>query len=87
VQYYKVRDFLGRIRCPVFVADPEDDQFWPGQSAEVYNGLACPKTLVRFLAAEGANWHCELKARGLYDQRMFNWLDKVLATRASGSDR
>jgi hypothetical protein len=63
-----------QIQCPLFIADPDDEQFWPGQSQEVYDALVCPKTLVRFTAEEGANWHCEPKARALYDQRLFDWL-------------
>lgn len=74
VRQYNVRDVIGQIQCPMFIADPDDEQFWPGQSQEVYEALACPKALVRFTAEEGANWHCEPKARGLYDQRMFDWL-------------
>ncbi len=75
---HNARDVVGQVRCPVFIADPDDEQFWPGQSREVYEALNCPKTLVRFTREEGANWHCEPKARQLYDQRMFDWLAKVV---------
>lgn len=78
VRQYNVRDVIKQIQCPMFIADPEDEQFWPGQSKEVYESLVCPKTIVRFTAKEGANWHCEPKARGLYDQRMFDWLATVM---------
>jgi hypothetical protein len=74
VRQYNARDVISRIQCPMFIADPEDEQFWPGQSREVYEALICPKTIVRFTAEEGANWHCEPKARALYDQRLFDWL-------------
>jgi hypothetical protein len=62
----------------MFIADPEDEQFWPGQSREVYEALDCHKTLVPFTREEGANWHCEPKARSLFDQRMFDWLATVM---------
>lgn len=78
VREYSVRDVITHIQCPMFIADPDDEQFWPGQSKEVYEALVCPKTIVRFTAEEGANWHCEPKARGLYDQRMFDWLATVM---------
>ncbi len=78
VQLFNVRDVLKLIRSPVFIADPDDEQFWPGQPREVYEALDCPKTIVRFTAEEGANWHCQPKARGLYDQRMFDWLATVM---------
>jgi hypothetical protein len=77
-QQYHVRNVIGQIQCPMFIADPDDEQFWPGQSQEVYDALTCPKTIVRFMREEGANWHCEPKARGLYDQRMFDWLATVM---------
>ena len=78
VRQYNAREVIQQIQCPLFIADPEDEQFWPGQSQEVYDALVCPKTIVRFTAEEGANWHCEPKARALYDQRMFDWLATVL---------
>jgi hypothetical protein len=58
VRQYNVRDVIRQIQCPLFIADPDDEQFWPGQSQEVYDALVCPKILVRFTAEEGANWHC-----------------------------
>jgi len=75
---YNARDVIDKIECPMFVADPEDEQFWPGQPQEVYDALKSPKTIVKFKASEGANWHCEPKGRSLYDQRMFDWLATVL---------
>lgn len=75
---FNVRDVITQIKCPVFIADPEDEQFWPGQPRQVYEALDCPKTIVRFTAEEGANWHCQPMARGLYDQRVFDWLDPLL---------
>ena len=80
-QRFNARDVIKQVQCPMFIADPQDEQFWPGQSQEVYDALACPKTIARFTAAEGANWHCEPKARGLYDQLMFDWLATVMPTR------
>jgi hypothetical protein len=77
IKRYNLREVIGRIQCPIFIADPEDEQFWPGQSREVYRSLKCPKTIVRFTAAEGANWHCEPQGRSLYDQRVFDWLESL----------
>ncbi|MFC6633625.1 alpha/beta hydrolase family protein [Microbulbifer taiwanensis] len=78
VRQYKVGDLLQKIRCPMFIADPEGEQFWPGQAARVAKTLKCQKTLAPFTAREGAAWHCEPKARSLYDQRMFDWLAGVV---------
>ena len=71
LEHYNLRDIAARIRCPMFIADPEDEQFWPGQSQALYDALTCPKHLAKFTRAEGANWHCEPLARALYDQRAF----------------
>jgi hypothetical protein len=80
-QRFNARDVIKQVECPMFIADPEGEQFWPGQSQEVYDALTCPRTIERFTAAEGADWHCEPKARGLYDQRMFDWLATVMPAR------
>jgi dienelactone hydrolase len=75
---YTLRGVVDQIRCPVLIADPEGEQFWPGQSQELYDLLPGPKTLAQFTAAEGADLHCEPKALGLRAQRFFDWLDDVL---------
>jgi alpha-beta hydrolase superfamily lysophospholipase len=71
-------EVVARIRCPMLITDPESEQFWPGQSRELYEALEGPKTLVRFTAAEGAESHCEPKAPVLRNQRVFDWLDQTL---------
>lgn len=77
---YKLGDEVAQIRTPVLITDPEDEQFWPGQSQELFERLpaALDKTLVRFTAAEGAHRHCEPLAGGLRDQRVFGWLEERL---------
>jgi hypothetical protein len=78
VRQYHLRDVTGRIECPVLITDPDDEQFWPGQSEQLRDALNGPSTLVRFTAEEGANWHCEPMTPGLRDQRVFDWLDETL---------
>jgi dienelactone hydrolase len=70
-----------KIRCPTLLCDPADEQFWPGQSKQLYDALTCPKELVTFSAAEGSSLHCEPLAPALRSLRIFDWLDGVLATR------
>jgi dienelactone hydrolase len=70
---------IGRITTPLLVTDPEGEQFWPGQSKQLYDALTGPKRLVQFTAAEGADRHCEPMARSLVEQRIFDWLDETLA--------
>ena len=40
--------------------------------------LGCPKTLLRFTAAEGAGDHCEMANRSLANLRMLDWLAATL---------
>jgi alpha-beta hydrolase superfamily lysophospholipase len=80
VARYNLADVVDRIRVPLLITDPEDEQFWPGQSRRLYEALpGADKRLVQFSAAEGANLHCEPMARSLVDQRVFDWLDETLA--------
>jgi dienelactone hydrolase len=78
VREYHLRDVAGRIECPVLITDPDDEQFWPGQSEQLRDALNGPSTLVRFTAEEGANWHCEPMTPGLRDQRVIDRLDETL---------
>jgi hypothetical protein len=79
VREYKLGDVVDRITTPMLITDPEDEQFWPGQSRGLYDALPGPdKEIVRFTAAEGANFHCEPTGRALLDQRIFDWLDDRL---------
>jgi Esterase FrsA-like len=78
VRQYKLDGVAEKIRCPMLVTDPDNEQFWPGQSRRLYKALTCPKQLVSFTAAEGADSHCEPKALGLRNQRIFDWLDETL---------
>lgn len=75
-EYALTGEQLAGITCPVLVTDPEHEQFWPGQSAQMFEALTCPKDLVAFTAAEGADGHCEPAATGIRGERLFDWLDE-----------
>ena len=75
---YDLTDIAGRITCPMLITAPEGESFWPGQSERLYDLLKGPKALVRFTVEEGADLHCEPKAGGLRDLRIFDWLDETL---------
>jgi alpha-beta hydrolase superfamily lysophospholipase len=70
-----------QISCPTLVCEAENDQFFSGQPQMLYDALRCPKTLLTFTAAEGAEEHCHVGALTLCHQRMFDWLDDTLAAR------
>lgn len=66
------------IRCPTLVCEADADPFWPGQPEQLFAALTCPKTLLRFSAAEGAGHHCHVGAHTLFHQRAFDWPDDTL---------
>ena len=69
-----------QISCPTLVCEAEKDHFFSGQPQMLYDALRCPKTLMQFTAAEGAEEHCHVGALTLFHQRMFDWLDETLAS-------
>lgn len=77
---YHLNDVAAKITAPMFICDPEGEQFWPGQAAELAGLVGGPVELSTFTAAEGADMHCEPMARTLVYQRMFDWLATVLPT-------
>ncbi|GAB3576209.1 alpha/beta fold hydrolase [Leifsonia lichenia] len=76
---YRLDNVASSIRTPLLITDPEDEQFWPGQSRRLAELTPGVSSVVPFTADEGANFHCEPLARSLVDQRMFDWLDARLA--------
>ena len=75
---YNVHDVAGSVSTPLLITAPDDEHFWPGQSEQLAALLPGETELVRFTAAEGANYHCQPLARLLTEQRMFDWLDTKL---------
>ena len=78
LQAYSLADVAGNIRCPTFVDEAENDRR-RGGGKELYDALRCPKEYVLFRASEGAGEHCEVGGREVFFQRMFDWLDPMLA--------
>jgi pimeloyl-ACP methyl ester carboxylesterase len=77
---YDLSQVAGQITCPTLVCEAEKDQFFVGQPQLLYDALHCPKTLLKFTAAEGAEEHCHEGALTLFHQRMFDWLDDTLVS-------
>lgn len=76
-KYVITAELAGRIDTALYITDCEDEQFYPGQSAELATMVA-GSTVQSFTAAEGANFHCQPMARALTEQRMFDWLDEQI---------
>lgn len=68
---------VAQIACPTLVLDPDNEQFWPGQSRQFYEALRCEKHIAHFSTDEGADWHCEPAAQSLRDERVFDFLEDV----------
>jgi Prolyl oligopeptidase family len=75
---YRLGDEAKDITTPLLITEPEDEQFWPGQSQALYDRLPGPRELVRFTAAEGASRHCEPMGLAVRDARVFDWLGRYL---------
>jgi acetyl esterase/lipase len=74
---YELSPVAKNIACPTFISQAEDDAV-AAHAPQLYAAITAPKVLVPFTAAEGVGMHCEVMARTLYDQRMFDWLDATL---------
>jgi pimeloyl-ACP methyl ester carboxylesterase len=75
---FEIASVAGNIGCPTLLTTAEGDPLARG-SQTLYDALRCPKTLIEFSLAEGSGGHCEALARGLYHQRVFDWLDETLS--------
>jgi hypothetical protein len=80
---YNLRDVVDKIQTPVLITDPDDEQFWPGQSEELYDHLGGERDLARFVRSDGANFHCEPMARADVDHKMFDYFEDRLGRKPS----
>ncbi|MFF3919187.1 alpha/beta hydrolase family protein [Streptomyces sp. NPDC001852] len=79
---YHLRDGLAeRIECPTLVCEAVEDLFFGGQARQLYDHLTCPRTLMEFTSAEGADAHCQAGAQRLALARIYDWLDDTLRRR------
>ena len=74
VRRYHLRDVAGQITTPLLITNPADEQFWPGQSQQLFDRTAGPKELLDFRREQGGNWHCEPLARQLTNLQTIDWL-------------
>jgi hypothetical protein len=78
VEEFRLGDAVKNIQAPIMITNPEGEQFWPGQSQELFDGVTGTKVIVPFTKAEGADLHIEPMGRSLLEQRMYDWLDDIL---------
>ncbi|AEV95910.1 alpha/beta hydrolase family protein [Pediococcus claussenii] len=75
---YTLKNVANQITCPVLIGEATNDSFFKGQPEMLYSTLECPKTLMKFGPADGAEEHCQLGALNFFNQKVFEWLSKVL---------
>ena len=78
-ELFTMRGRAELIRCPTLLTQAEGDGLGAGAGA-FHDALRCPKTLMRFTAAEGAEGHCEMGNRSLLNGRVLDWLDEQFGT-------
>lgn len=78
-ELFTMRGRANRIQCPTLIIKSEHDALAADAEA-FFDALECPKTLMRFSAAEGAGGHCEMSNRSLLNGRVLDWLDEQFET-------
>lgn len=76
---YYMEGVASKITCPTLVIGNENDKkAWLDQSRILYNALKCPKEYMFFTNEEGAGAHCQAGCRIYANDRIFNWIEKIL---------
>src|SRR5437764_7876139 len=75
---FEVSPVGANIRCPTVVTLAEGDPIAAGAQKLFDAVVAERKILIRFTESEGAGGYCEGKARHLFHQRCYDWLDQAL---------
>lgn len=74
------------IECPTFVCSTVGDDL--SATAKTFaDRLVCPTEYVEFGPAEDVSGHCEMSGRSTFHQRVFDWLDEILAAAPPSGDR
>ena len=68
------------VRCPTFVCRTAGDDI-SADAKTLADHLTCPTEYVEFGHDDDVTGHCEMSGRAVFHQRLFRWLDDVLARR------
>ena len=66
------------IQCPTFVCGTAGDDL-STNAKTLADNLVCPSEYVEFGAADDVAGHCEMTGRAVFHQRVYDWLDGLLA--------
>ncbi len=67
-----------RINAPTVIVQTALEQFYPGQSKQLYHWLHTRKSLISFTVAEGSGYHCEPMAPTVRNDAVLDWLEANL---------
>lgn len=79
---YYLKGIAEKIKCPTLVIDTENENFFKGQAKHLYDALKCKKDFLLFTAEEGAEEHCQVGAKLIASERIFNWIEIILNNKA-----
>ncbi|EFR01000.1 2,6-dihydropseudooxynicotine hydrolase [Nannizzia gypsea CBS 118893] len=78
-QKYNMDGFVQNITMPVFVADAQNDQFFPGQAKALADKIGSKfATYHEFRAVDGAGEHCSVGASVLANQILLDWFEDIV---------
>lgn len=66
------------VRCPTFVCRTAGDDI-SADAQQLADHLTCPTEYVEFGHDDDVTGHCEMTGRAVFHQRLYRWLDGVLA--------
>ena len=67
VELVTMKGRAGSISCPTLITQAENDML-AARAGAFFDALVCPKKLMRFTAAEGADGHCKILRKPLLAQ-------------------
>ena len=67
-----------KIKCPTLIIDAENDGLLGGQAKPLYEKLTCKKDYIMFTSEDGAEFHCQVGAKLIGNERIFNWIETTL---------
>ena len=79
IKQYGVKEFIDKIRVPVFVGNAEYESIFIGQPKQVKEALGDKATLHTFTGS--ASYPCQTGAGQELSRAIFAWLNKTLGTK------
>jgi hypothetical protein len=78
VRGYTLKGVVDQITTPLLITDPDGEQFWPGQSKQLYDALPGGEAARALHRRRGGRPSLPALARSLTEQRILDWLDQML---------